>query len=182
MDHFLEEVVRKQRRGLDEVLYYLSWVAIVITGFLALMDLSAFISMLTMGGGLNWFTLISGLVSGGMCVYMFLFHDRLRTEYEYTFTNGDLDFAQVFNNNKRKNLGSLKIKNLEAFGPATGAAFQRYITMPGIQQTRWFLNRDGNLYYCYFQKEGNKRIIVFEPSPEMAQLCRQYLPFGAYQE
>ena len=39
--------------------------------------------------------LIEALVTAGVAVLLFLRRDRLRTEYEYTFTNGDLDFAQV---------------------------------------------------------------------------------------
>ena len=38
------------------------------------------------------------------------------------------------------------------------------------------------LYFFYFQKENNKRIIILEPSEEMVSYIKQYLPHGAYQE
>ena len=122
------------------------------------------------------------LLSAGLAVVLFLFRDRLRTEYEYTFTNGDLDFAMVFNNSKRKSLGSLKVRNVDAFGPVTGNAFNRYVSMPGVRKDNWFLNRGSDLYFFYFQKESNKRLIVLEPSEEMVSYIKQYLPHGAYQE
>ena len=47
-----------------------------------------------------------------LAVLLFLRRDRLKTEYEYTFTNGQLDFAQVYNNKKRKNLGTMNLRNV----------------------------------------------------------------------
>ena len=41
MDHFLEEVVVKQKNGLNKVLYMLSWVIIVLSGLTAAFMLSA---------------------------------------------------------------------------------------------------------------------------------------------
>lgn len=126
--------------------------------------------------------LILGLISVASCVLLFLFRGRLRTEYEYNFTNGELSFAAVYNNVKRKSLGNLNVKTVEAFGPVNSGAFNRYINMQGVKQTRWFLNRDGNLHFFFFQKNGNKRVIIFEPSPDMVADIKLYLGHGVYQE
>ena len=111
---------------------------------------------------------------------LYLYKDRLRTEFEYTLTNGDLDFAQVFNNQKRKNLGTMRVKNVEAFGLVDSENFRKLINMPGLKRKNWFLNRDANLYYFYYQKESNRTIIVMEPSAEMVEMIRKYLPHGVY--
>ena len=176
MDRFLEEVVVKRHRGLEEVLYILSMVMMVVCAVGALFTLQLLFYAFSLP------MLVTILLLGGMAVYLFLFRDRLRLEYEYTFTNGSLDFAQVFNNKKRKNLGSLNCKTVDAFGKVSSQSFQRYISMQGIKQMRWFLNRDAELYYFYFQKDGNKSIIVLEPSEDMVEYIRFYLPHGAYQE
>ncbi len=186
MDHFHEEVVKKRNRLLDEVCYYLSLAVMVLAGLFALLQFQALLNYLLSGqagadpAGLA-LEIVIILGAAAVAILVFLFRDRLRTEYEYTFTNGALDFAQVFNNRKRKTLGSLNVRNVEAFGPVNGSAFQRYISMQGIEQTRWFLNRDGNLYYFYFQKNNNKRIIIFEPSEELVGLIRHYLPQNVWQ-
>ena len=125
--------------------------------------------------------LIELVLLAGSCVLLFLYRPRLRTEYEYTFTNGALDFAMVFNNQKRKNLGSLNVRTVDAFGPVNSQSFQRYISMSGVKQTCWFLNRGAELYYFYFQKENNKRLIILEPNEELVSYIKQYLPYGAYQ-
>ena len=54
--------------------------------------------------------------------------------------------------------------------------------MPGIKRMNWFLNREAELYYFYYSKEQGKNIIILEPSAEMTELIRKYLPRGAWQE
>ena len=92
-----------------------------------------------------------------------------------------MDFAQVFNNKKRKNLGTMNIRNVEACGLVSSGSFQRYINMQGVKRTNWFLNREAELLYFYFQKENNKRIIIIEPSEEMIALIKRNLPQGVWQ-
>ena len=176
MDRFLEEVVVKHRRGLEEVMYFLALIMMVVSAIIAMFLLNIIFY------SFDVVTLVGIALFGGMAVYLFLFRDRLRMEYEYTFTNGALDFAQVFNNKKRKNLGSLNCKTVDAFGKVSSASFQRYVSMQGVKQRRWFLNRDAELYYFYFQKDSNKSIIVLEPSEQLVEYIRFYLPHGAYQE
>ena len=175
MDHFKEEIVVKKSRGLDEVLYFLSMAVMVIMALIAVMTFQAIFASFSL------FSIIVFVISGGTAVLLFLRRDRLRTEFEYTFTNGEMDFAKVFNNQKRKSLGTMRVKNVEAFGPVNSAAFQRYITMPGIKREHWFLNRGAELYYFYFVKDGNKRVIILEPTDEMVEMIKKYLQRGAWQ-
>lgn len=174
MDRFMEQIVVKKNRFLNEMMYIMSFIMMVITGLLAMMSISMIFYNFSIPA------LIELVILAGSCALLFLYRPRLRTEYEYTFTNGDLDFAMVFNNQKRKSLGSLKVKNVDAFGPVNSQAFQRYISMKDVKQTRWFLNRDAELYYFYFQKESNKRIIILEPNEELVDYIKQYLPYGAF--
>ena len=175
MDHFMEEIVVKKNRALNEVLYILSMIVMILSAIYA-MFMVQFLFV-----AFDVFALITVLLSGTVAVLLFLRRDRLRTEYEYTFTNGDLDFAMVFNNQKRKNLGTMKVRNVEAFGPTNSQNFQRYLTMKDVKVSNWFLNRGSELYYFYFAKEDSKRMIVIEPSEEMVEMIKKYLPYGAYQ-
>lgn len=176
MDSFLEEVVTKRNRGFETFGYVVANIGMVIFGVLGLFLLQ----LLFMNFSI--YALIETLLFIGLAVLLFLYRDRLRTEYEYTFTNGDLDFAMVFNNQKRKTLGTMRVKNVEAFGPVDSNAFRKFINMPGLKRRNWFLNRDSKLYYFYYQKESQKNIIVLEPSEEMVTEIRKFLPHGAYQE
>ena len=176
MDHFLEEVVVKQKNTLNKIMYYLSWVILVISAIFAMYGLQVVFR------DFNLYTVIFTLVFAGLAVYTFLFHDRLLTEYEYTFTNGALDFAEVYNNKKRKSLGSLNVKTVDAFGKVSSGSFQRYLKTPNVKRMNWFLNREAELYYFYFSKDNNKKMIICEPSEEMVGMIKQYIPRGVYQE
>lgn len=175
MDRFLEEVVTKRNKTANEIMYVISLITMVVMAVLAFMGLQMLLF------NFHIMLLVQVLLMGGTALYLFLMRDRLRTEYEYTFTNGDLDFAQVFNNRKRKNLGSLKVRNVEAFGPVSGSAFQRLVNTPDIKRHNWFLNRDADLYFFYFSKDGAKKMIILEPSPEMVSYIKHYLNHGVCQ-
>ena len=176
MDHFLEEVVIKRKNTLNRIIYYLSWVIMIFAALVASMTLA------TLSTAFSWFSVIVIVLSAGIAVYTWFFHDKLLTEYEYTFTNGSLDFAEVYNNKKRKSLGSLNVRNVEAFGKVNSSSFQRYLNMQGVKRMNWFLNRDAELYYFYFTKESDRKMIILEPSEEMVEYIRKYLPNGAWRE
>ena len=177
MDHFMEEVVVKRNRMVQNMLYIGATIVMVICALFAILGLQLiFVQFSVMA-------LVELLIYIGVAVFLFLRRDRLRTEYEYTFTNGELDFAQVFNNQKRKTLGTMRVKNVEAFGPVDSENFRKLINMPNVKRRNWFLNREANLYYFYFQKENNeKHMLMFEPSEEMVSYIRKYLPRGVYHE
>ena len=176
MDRFLEEVVVKQKRTVDELLYFGSWALMIVCAVLGFFSLQ----MVFYSFGLG--TIIPTVLFIGIAVYLWFHHDKFRTEYEYTFTNGDLDFAMVFNNKKRKSLGSLNVSKVDAFGKVSSGSFRRHTAGNDVKHLRWFLNREAELYYIAFSKEGKKSVIIFEPSEQMVSYIKHYLPYGALQE
>ena len=180
-DHFMEEVVVKHKNGFNRALYMLSWVIIILSGLTAAIMLSGVTSSLSQGG-IHWPSVIMLLLCGGICAYTYFFHDKILTEYEYTFTNGALDFAEVYNNKKRKAMGSLNVRNVECFGKVNSDAFQRYVNIPGIKRMNWFLNRGAELYFFYFTKDQDKKMNILEPSDQLVDMIRVYLPRGAWRE
>ncbi len=177
MDHFMEEIVVARKRGMLNLLYALCWFGIVFFGLIAFIMLQSLMSQPRLD--LPVIAILLG--TGGIAVLLFLRKDHFRVEYEYTFTNGDMDFARVYANSKRKELGTMKVRNVQACGWVQHPSFQRYVTMPGIRKDNWFLNREANLFYFFFEREGKKRIIVIEPSEEMGKLIRQYSAQNAFQ-
>ncbi|GHU74189.1 hypothetical protein AGMMS49992_14920 [Clostridia bacterium] len=175
MDNFREEIVAKKNRGVNTALYALATVMMVVFALIAAMMFSS------LGAGINVQSIILLLVSAGIAFLLFWKRDNLRTEYEYSLTNGELDFARVLGNKKRKNLGSMTVKNVEAMGHVEHSSFKRYVTMPGVEKTNWFLNRDGNLFYFYYSKDGKKRIIVIEPTEQLVAMFKFYAQRGAFQ-
>lgn len=177
MDNFREESVCPRNSLLNDILYLLSWVIIVVFGMLAVTLLYGTV----LAFNFNIPAIILMLITGGIAVLLFMRKDYLKPEYEYTFTNGELDLAMVLRRVRRKELGSMRIKNVEACGHVAHDSFQRYLSMPGIKKSNWFANRSGNLFYFYFSKDDKKRLIIIEPSETMVDLIRQYCAQGAYQ-
>jgi len=179
----MEEVVAPRKRGLQSLVLILAnimWVLFAAYAFLQLQNVTYCFT--AEGFSTNTIIyLVQLVVFGGLAALIFLRRDRLKTEYEYTFTNGQMDFAQVYNNKKRKNLGTMNIRNVEACGLVSSGSFQRYINMQGIKRTNWFLNREAELLYFYFQKENQKRIIIIEPSQDLIDMIRRTLPQGVWQ-
>ena len=175
MDHFKEDVVIPRHNLLSNILYVLCWVGVVFFGLYGMLMLQ----MLMFAPGLA--TILLTLLTIGAAVLLFLFKDHFKVEYEYSFTNGSLDFAKVLRSVKRKELGSMNVANVSACGHVAHASFQRFLSMKDVTRRNWFLNRDGNLFYFYYVKENKKNMIIIEPSEEMVEMIRHYLPVGVYQ-
>lgn len=182
MDNFREEGVRKQKDLLDNITYAFANIVWVMLFVLAVSSMYRIVGTNAQGKiGVNWNSVIIMLVSGGIALLTFLNKDKIKTEYEYTFTNGQMDFAQVYNNKKRKALGTMNVRNVEACGMVNSDSFRRYISMPDVKRTNWFLNREADLFYFYFKKEDQKRIIIIEPSEEMIAMIKKYINPGVWQ-
>ncbi|MBQ9944782.1 MAG: hypothetical protein IJO67_10530 [Clostridia bacterium] len=182
MDNFREECVSKQKSFLDNLTYIFANIVWVMLFILAVSSMYGIVGMNEQGQmAVDWFSVIIMVVSGGIALLTFLNKDKIKMEYEYTFTNGQMDFAQVYNNKKRKPLGTMNVRNVEACGLVSSGSFQRYINMPDVKRTNWFLNREANLFYFFFKKEDQKRIIIIEPSEEMVGLIKKYINPGVWQ-
>jgi hypothetical protein len=183
MDQFMEEVVVKRNRTSQSIAYAMANVLMVVSGLYAFLNINLIMSMISQSGFNTEmiFTILITLLAAGCALLLFLRRDTIKMEYEYTFTNGIMDFAQVYNNKKRKNLGTMNLKNVEACGRVASGSFQRYITMPGIKRTNWFLNRDEELFYFYFTKDGHKRIIIIEPTESLVTYVKRSIGQGVFQ-
>lgn len=182
-DHFREEVVTRRNRGLESLTFVLANVVMVIAGAYALFMINLLISVISINGFSAQLVLeiVLALLAAAIAVLLFLFRDRIKTEFEYTFTNGTLDFAQVYNNKKRKALGSMNVRNVEACGMVSSGAFRRYLALPGIKRLNWFINREADLFFFYFTKEAQKTLLILEPSPDMIELVKKYVGAGKFQ-
>ena len=176
MDNYREEIVVKKNRMVNTLLHGVLTVAMGVSALLAAMMLASLSMSESLIASIIWL-----VIYGGIAFLIWWKKDILRMEYEYTFTNGEMDFACVFGNKKRKTLGTVRVKNVEACGLVASGSFQRYLKMPGAKRMNWFLNRDANLMYFFFQKDGKKSLIILEPSEEMAGMIKMYLPRGVFQ-
>ena len=175
LDNFKEEIVSPRSSFLPNILYILAWIFMILFGLYAMMMLQ-FVFM-----SFNLSTVIGLVFSAGIAILLFIYKDHLKLEYEYSFTNGSLDFAKVMRGARRKELGSMNVQNVTACGHVAHDSFQRYLAMKDVEKKNWFLNRDGNLFYFYYVKNDKKHMIIIEPSEELVEMICRYLPVGVYQ-
>ena len=184
MDVFLETIAVRRKQGLYTLLYYACWAVIAVFAIVAAFSLAGVISINPETGGMTfvWQNLALFLVFGGAAYLLWRGSDNCRVEYDYTFTNGNLDVSRVLNNKRRKYLTALEMKDVIRCGPAAGPAFKKTLSEPGIKVHNWFVNRDAKLYYFYFQRKGVKHVIVLELTDEMVAMIRSknYLPRDAW--
>ncbi len=184
MDDFLEIIAVRHRQGLYTMLYYLCWAVLIAFALVAAFMLSNIVGVNPETGGMvfSWQSLLWTVVFGGGAFLLWRGSDNLRVEYDYTFTNGNLDVSRVLNNKRRKYLTALEMKDVIRCGPAAGPAFMKTLNEQGAKKHNWFVNRDAKLYYFYFQRKNMKHVIIVELNDEMVAMIRSknYLPRGVW--
>ena len=157
-----EETARRHNQTLGMIFTGASWVVFFICALIAFMTLQGLVTSLAtiseQGFNLTGTLINVAIIAvfGGLAYLCWRNKDRMRIEYDYTFTNGDLDVGKVFGNARRKLMTSLNMKNVEMAGMVTHQSFQRFMNDNSIKKHNWFVNRGANLSYFYFQKENQK--------------------------
>ena len=101
LDNFKEDVVYRRNQFLHNVLYMICWVFVVVLALYASLMLQVVFMQF------NIMSLVLFLATAALAVLLFYKKDDFKVEYEYTFTNGTLDFAKVLRGARRKELGSM---------------------------------------------------------------------------
>ena len=184
MDDFLEIVAFRRHQGAYTLLYFFCWIFVVVFALTAAISMANIVGVNADNTGIAFSlpNLLMTLAFGAGAFGLWRASDLCRVEYDYTFTNGTLDVSRVLNNKRRKYLTALEMKDVIRCGPAAGPAFNRTLSEPGIKRHNWFVNREANLYYFYFQKKNVKHVIVLELTDEMVAMIRSksYLQRGAW--
>lgn len=162
MDKFHEQLLTTRKSPL----FTLMNVFMIFFGFLSVMALS----ILT--GGFNTVILAVFLICAAVAVGAYFLRDKMYKEYEYTFTNGNLQIDIIYNMKKRKVIFDKDVKDFEEFGRLNGKGFPRdvkivecypsdkkdagdiyYVLTSGKQRTAYLIIPDKeiidyiNLYY-----------------------------------
>ena len=92
---------------------------------------------------------------------------RLNIEYEYIFTNGDLDIDVIYNKNSRKRLFSSSVKQFEIMAHVQDTAHTR--EMSNVSETKDYSSgiAGPNTYAFITPYKGKRLKIVFEPNDMM---------------
>ncbi len=160
-DRFTEQLVKKQPSSADTA----KKLALII-GMLLLMALTIFIAFTT-----GLFIILTITLALGYLGYFLL--TGMSVEYEYTFTNGELDIDKILGQRKRQNLITVDASKFEDFGRVTADMPQK----PDATLVLCSDNTGEDEYYADLTTEeyGETRII-FTPGEKMAGYIEEALP------
>ena len=166
MDNFAEQLVKKNETSADRnrriviaVCGILITVAMVFVSFIQLdKPVIAFLGMiLAAATGYGTFFLIQGSY----------------VEYEYTFTNGELDIAKIIAKKKRIEMLSTEVRSFTDFGKYSDDIEESEDMTVVITSD----NIASHEYYADFQhEEYGKTRLVFVPNEKMLEFIGRYLP------
>lgn len=141
---------------------------LLIVGCFVLLIISASIQQYLMGFG--------GLVLAGIVYGTYILYRNLNEEYEYIYTNGEIDIDVIRGKSVRKRKISIKPSNVEVVAKTTGGLYESYKKNSQIQKKMDC--SDGNMQRAYFAvvtANSAKTLIVFSPSERLVEALRPYL-------
>ncbi len=168
MDVFLEYLMRKKATGIDflkklgVVLVALVLCYLVILGFYQVQFLRAYIF----------------LALAGVVYFSIVFMRNFSLEYEYIFTNGDLDIDVVKARKTRKRMIGLSCKNIELMASDKNMTFKRDFE-DGVFAKKYnavFNPADGRIYHVIFSKDGERSLLTFQPPVKLLEAMQKMNP------
>ena len=158
MDVFFEQIVKMKFTAKDWLLYAAVW------GFAGLLTFFA----LAFLGDLS-FVVAVGLIFGAWKL-----SSKFLIEYEYIFTNGDLDFDKIIAKSSRKRIASINCARVEKYGKYNWNA-----SLSGsVNKAYTFCNQnDPNaVYLIVVHKNEGRVLVVFAPEQRIKEAIEKAIP------
>lgn len=162
MDTFFEQIVKVKLSAKDWLLYLAIWAA---GGILAL-----FCFVYLQG--------IALFLTAAIIYFAFKFSSKVFVEYEYIFTNGDLDVDKIVAKASRKRMVTINCKAVEKYGKYT-----KNIQPPSsVKKLYTFCNKnDENAVYIIApHKNEGTVMIVFAPADKIKGAIEKAIPRMAF--
>ncbi|SNX53431.1 DUF6106 family protein [Thermoanaerobacterium sp. RBIITD] len=97
-------------------------------------------------------------------------------EYEYAFTNGELDVDKIIAESRRKKILSIDCKDFEIAAKLNSDEYtNEYKNIPNrIEAVSSMSSPD--VYFAVFENNGKRTILFFEPNDRMIDAMWRYIP------
>ncbi|MBQ3885220.1 MAG: hypothetical protein II729_03805 [Ruminococcus sp.] len=166
MDNFAEQLVKRNETANDKA----RRITTMITGSLFTLCL-VLIAILQLNRPLLAFLGFVLAVGAGYATYFLV--QSAYVEYEYTFTNGELDVDKIIAMKKRTSLLSVEVRTFTAFGKYSDD-LEESDDMTVVMATD---NIESKEYYADFEHtEYGKCRLVFVPDEKMLDNIKKFLP------
>lgn len=119
------------------------------------------------------------LVFAGVLYYTWYIVSGLNLEFEYIFTNGDLDIDKISNKRKRKRMASIRIPKISLFSELDAAKFDKKAFDVVYDAAQSFQSAQ-NYMIQYVNREGKKCVLIFTPNEKLVEAIRKYYRPGVH--
>lgn len=172
MDNFLEEGISRKNSAFSTILYAIMWIILLSSAIMAAFYLSFVFQF-------NSSTILPSLglfvIFGGIAYLSYRFKDNLRVEYDCSITNGLIEIGVIYNNNRRRDVITFKMKDVQALAHGDDQKIAAYAQRPDIKQIRVTRNPDVPNYLVYLTQGEKKYLIRMEVSKDFAALMKMYV-------
>ncbi len=98
-------------------------------------------------------------------------------EYEYSFTNGDLDVDKIMAKRKRKRLVEINQKQIQVMAPYTAEyeSVTKDYSVSQVIDASSSKNAAGRWFLIYEDQEGKYVFLVLQPSKRFREAMRKYI-------
>lgn len=163
-DVFKEQLIAKETTAIDII----KKVGVILIGIVLILVLSqiSFIANL----GVMPFIIVA--VGWGVIILV----RRFNVEYEYVFTNGELDIDKIYNKSKRKSGLSINVRKFDVLVNLNhpDAANELSRTNQTIDYSSGKLHENS---FAAVYEDGGKRIrLLFDPNEMMLDAIKMYIP------
>lgn len=158
MDTFVEQIIKKKKEPLEIIIMVavaLAALTVSLAIFRFLPILSPSIVLILWGG---WWLITNQ-----------------NKEFEYSYTNGELDIDCIIAQRRRKRVASVTCAKVESYGrfqPEKMAGRKFDCTVMAAPELRM----EGNYYFTYRSKKNGHTLVVFHPDERVQQAVYSALP------
>ena len=128
---------------------------------------------------------ILGLTAGAFFVWLdIIIFRNTDIEYEYQFFSGQLDVDVIYGKKKRKRAKRFEMKKIEVLAPMNSdklAYYRENNKLKVVDYSSGYPNREKYVFVIPGD-EGVVQKVIFEPTEEMVNAIRQYVPSKVYMQ
>lgn len=159
MDNFYEQLVITHKTVQYKIMNFLTYLA----GILALLMMTTF-------------NFIPAIMVLAVAVGAYFFKKKLYVEYEYDFTNGEIDVDKIVEMKKRTRVLTFNIKDVELLAPENSNYVNDFANKPS-KVLQCYPNTSEAQVYVAMITGGNERMqLRFVPNEELLAHCYKYNP------
>lgn len=165
MDNYVEQIVKRKKAGSSELLQLVGSVVMTAIGIIFILCIDMRIGILLLAAGIF------------LIVYT---KPRLNAEFEYVFTNGDVDVAVIYNMQTRKNYYSFDADKVIRVSKYTDESFLRSLENDSKLDVKYITSGDKanqDAWYAFIlnnERTGNTLAVVLELNDKTKEHVRTY--------